>query len=136
MAVPETFTCFPRLPLELRDSIWTHASFGSRNLDTWMEFLGEMRYNRPSDSSQSFRYATMSRPPPILHTSREARNVGLRQYHSMFEVLFAPPIYKHRRGPHRRGPRRPPRNSGVEIRLPPQIYYNDQADPGCMFSNS
>jgi hypothetical protein len=72
------FTKFPELPAELRIKIWAYASRTPRLL--------ELQYCIVDRKFFSFQNL-----PPILHTSRESRAVGLSYYHLSFGTDKHPP---------------------------------------------
>lgn len=67
------FTCFPKLPPELRNRIWKEhcGDYEPRIIDLWL---------KESSTKDNLIYCTHSRAPALLHTSREARSVGLQHY--------------------------------------------------------
>jgi len=78
---PDTFTCFPKLPLEMRRMIWK-ASLPSRqciNLDTFLFSAREQE-----DRSPFFATERNPTPPTALHISQESRAVALEHYTVMF----------------------------------------------------
>lgn len=95
-AVPEctleVFTCFPNLPPELRQKIWKEGCCVSRNIDLWVtKNRNPGKLNRHPFICRSH----SQRPPAILHTTKEAREVGLR-YYSLFALTLSPgQIYVH-----------------------------------------
>ena len=76
-----TFTCFSRLPFELRKSIWEYSCRHERNLDIWVTPLPPVFY---VDEPQPFKYVTTTSPPVVLHTCHESRAAGLKHYDLSF----------------------------------------------------
>lgn len=86
------FTCFPKLPPELRHKIWHNACSVPRLIDLWPKLTG------PAETAQDFfeefeippfiLKSHCQRIPPILHTSKEAREVGLQNYELSFGTAF------------------------------------------------
>ncbi|PVH79847.1 hypothetical protein DL98DRAFT_589057 [Cadophora sp. DSE1049] len=93
---PETFTCFPDLPLELRTKITKTACFEPRVIDLWAigidTVIGEPDVEEESlDEFFSWPFAYHShaqRAPSILHASRELRGIGLKYYSLTFGTSF------------------------------------------------
>jgi hypothetical protein len=79
-----TFTCLPRLPPELRLTIWEYAASQPRNVDIWTN----RTHNSPRDVYPSFHYSTLSPVPAILQVNREARHVGMSFYELAFSQSF------------------------------------------------
>ncbi|KAE9370106.1 hypothetical protein N431DRAFT_546073 [Stipitochalara longipes BDJ] len=76
-----SFTCFPRLPLELRQLIWKHVSFQRRDVDITASFLSHtLAIDSEADFPEEFHYISVCPPPAILSVNREARSEGLRWY--------------------------------------------------------
>ncbi|KAH8786333.1 hypothetical protein F5882DRAFT_123013 [Hyaloscypha sp. PMI_1271] len=67
------FTKFPKLPPELREKIWKEhcGDYEPRVVDLWL---------KESSTEDNLIYCTHSRAPAILHTSSEARHIGLQHY--------------------------------------------------------
>lgn len=63
----ETFTCFPKLPLELRLKVWHNSMPGSRVL--------EIRFNK-----RKRRFVSYAKVPTVLQICRESRNEALGTY--------------------------------------------------------
>lgn len=110
---PAAFTCFSKLPPELRCKVWREASFQKRNicitikkLGTWDEDLLEGVWACP------FAYISRSTHPAILHTSREARTEGLKYYTLDFGVSYVRPLFT--------------------FSSPPRTYINWKADRVCI----
>lgn len=69
------FTFFPELPPELRNKIWNEACFETRIIDLWL-----VKGSTPN----KIIYGSYCHSPAILHTSREARGIGLQHYVLVF----------------------------------------------------
>ncbi|KUJ11603.1 uncharacterized protein LY89DRAFT_228232 [Mollisia scopiformis] len=90
-----SFTAFPRLPYELRRTIWNEACCVTRVLDLRIEPF------RTEDILVAFFYEYDDAPatvrtwcriaPPILHASQESRSVGLKHYQPDFDYNFTIP---------------------------------------------
>jgi hypothetical protein len=100
-ATPTTFAPFSRLPTELRRAIWKEACNLRKLVDIQPTVLTELetqdRTSRmqialaPADyrnGTNKFEYKTMSQAPAILHTSPEAREVGLESYSLEFGTQY------------------------------------------------
>ncbi|KAH7348642.1 hypothetical protein BKA65DRAFT_501028 [Rhexocercosporidium sp. MPI-PUGE-AT-0058] len=87
-----TFTCFPKLPAELRNMIWEHASNLPRNLDIWARRIRSLSYRWSVGDDpvkyQPFKFYTKQPVPSILQTNRESRAIGHLHYHLSFETWF------------------------------------------------
>ena len=70
LIAPRAFTCFPRLPLELRRKIWSNA-LPARLVAVYPEIL---------TPSLTWNLQIEATTIPILQVSREAREEGLRGY--------------------------------------------------------
>lgn len=83
------FTCFPKLPIELKCRIWGLVACHERDVDITIE---KSKYQvggrRGAASDSMFIYKSSSAHPAILHTSQEARNEGLRYYTLSFGSKF------------------------------------------------
>jgi hypothetical protein len=75
------FTLFPKLPLEVRHTIW-HESLSPRFLT-----IARRSKNRARRMGISANY------PTILHVNREARTLGLKHYELCFSSLVGGPSY-------------------------------------------
>jgi hypothetical protein len=82
------FTLFPKLPLELRLSIWELALPESR-IVTLEPSRSEV------DHRHSLRFGKSDKPPVLLQVNHESRSLTLRTYHRFFdsEHLFNRPKY-------------------------------------------
>jgi hypothetical protein len=74
---PRTFTCFPKLAVELRVKIWGHASSVTRNVDIWAKSL-DIQLGDSHERLLYF-YSSLS-PPPVLHVNSEFRSKSLKYY--------------------------------------------------------
>jgi hypothetical protein len=78
----ETFTCFPRLPPELRLTIWTFTFPSRRLVDLTLvrPYYGRTIYGRGADPKH----------PIALHVNRESRAITLQTYHGIFQKQPVP----------------------------------------------
>ncbi|KAI9052015.1 hypothetical protein LZ554_004269 [Drepanopeziza brunnea f. sp. 'monogermtubi'] len=112
-----TFTCFKKLPAELRIKVWRVASFTGRNIDLSIHSLEEVddfwtdRVSDEEDQWPHFFFST-SKPPAILYVNMESRTEARKHYSLEFSTEF----------------------HGFE--LPPKIYVNWAADRICLFGPS
>jgi hypothetical protein len=83
----ETFTCFPKLPPELRRIIWKLTFPNRRLIDLTLVRLyrGRPIYGRGADPKH----------PIALHVNRESRAIALQIYHGIFQMRPLP-IYEHK----------------------------------------
>jgi hypothetical protein len=93
LAIPaegQTFTRFPKLPLELRNIVWEYASNQPRNLDIWASTTGTITFQRSSEAQKyeyyAFKYYTTQPVPGILHASQESRTAALQFYDLSFGI--------------------------------------------------
>jgi len=114
------FTCFPKLPPELRNKIWKGACSVPRIIDLWAVPIfgktGEEFFSENFSRIGPIAYKSHSRQPPaILHTSREARTLGLECYSLEFGDEIKESI------------------NGVEVKMsiPAKIYINWKCDIIC-----
>lgn len=87
-----SFTCFPKLPLELRRQIFKEACCVSRVIDIranpiGSEEVGIAFFGEYLAAPVGFRTFCKS-TPSILHVSREARSIGLKYYGLEFGTEF------------------------------------------------
>jgi len=80
MAVSRMFTCFPRLPLEIRNMIWEEAANLPRNLDIWTIPTGNASYSEEDEYGSLVRkefsfyqYKTRQPHPGVLLATKESR---------------------------------------------------------------
>ncbi|KAH7354728.1 hypothetical protein BKA65DRAFT_581175 [Rhexocercosporidium sp. MPI-PUGE-AT-0058] len=122
---PGVFEVFPNFPLELRLLVWEAVCSEPRLFDIWysedgLEYWGDAF----SGSDWPHLYYTHGKKlPSILHTCREARNVGLQHYQLEFgtEMDGIVAIEGARRS----------RIAQVGFNLPAEIYVNWQCDITC-----
>jgi hypothetical protein len=75
----QLFTCFPKLPIELRLKIWKEALPGPRILPV------ECRFNFVQGIEQ--KHFIVTTPPPVaFHVSRESRQEALKKYTSRLDT--------------------------------------------------
>lgn len=73
----QIFNFFPKLAPELRNKIWEEHCIQAepRIIDLWLT---------KDSTKKKMKYGSNSRAPAILHTSREARGMGLQYYTFLF----------------------------------------------------
>jgi hypothetical protein len=78
----ETFTCFPRLPPEMRGTIWKFTFPRRRLIDLTLvrPYYGRPIYGRGADPKH----------PIALHVNRESRAIALQTYHGIFQMQPLP----------------------------------------------
>ncbi|PVH82504.1 hypothetical protein DL98DRAFT_619824 [Cadophora sp. DSE1049] len=86
-----SFTCFLKLPPELRTMIWEAAANQPRNVDIWArddEPCEEWRLKENLDTMEytPFKFWTTQPVPGILHASSESRQIGLKFYQLSFGI--------------------------------------------------
>lgn len=114
-----TFTCFPKLPIELRLKIWKAACFIPRNVDIWYRNLcNVVRGDRMGTCCAEhdmdcplYALKTQSQPA-VLHTCRESRSEASTHYTLDFGTEFNI-------------------SPGVELRTDDQILINWEVDRAC-----
>ncbi|KUJ11475.1 uncharacterized protein LY89DRAFT_226161 [Mollisia scopiformis] len=93
MADSGTFTCFPRLPPEIRIAIWEKVANLPRNLDIWAPKTGEVTYSAevhgaPTDKwLETFQYTTTQFPGCLL-ANQESRSATCKYFELSFEVGY------------------------------------------------
>ncbi|TVY19713.1 hypothetical protein LARI1_G003218 [Lachnellula arida] len=112
-----TSTCFPKLPLELRNMVWTYGANLPRNLDIWAPTIGEemtfhWNYHQNSLNFHPFKFCSTRPVPGILHANRESRTIALKFYELSFGTEFNPAHH-------------------LKFTTPARIYTNFQADRVC-----
>lgn len=107
-----TFALFPQLPLELRLTIWRHASFLPRELDVWGK---QIRRDTFFSEHTNYKFISTPTPPIVRHTSHDARQEGLKHYQLAFGKDTAGPA------------------SGLSDCAVSRIYLNPVADRVCFF---
>lgn len=87
-----TFTCFPDLPLEIRQKTWKHASFFDRDVVVRFQKVTSTSsrkistYMSTRSSTTFYAHQSPTLPPALLHASHEAREEGLRYYQLTFGI--------------------------------------------------
>jgi hypothetical protein len=71
------FTCFPKLPKELRLKTWKHAATIPRNIDLWVDPWVIDRHGH-------YYYMSTTLPPAVLSTCQESRQERLAIYKLAF----------------------------------------------------
>jgi len=120
MAELRTFTCFPELPLEIRNMVWKEAANLPRNLDIWARPTGVTCYRDMEywderlewKEYRTFRFTTRQPVPGVLVATKESR-AATRQF---FDMCFGSCIDW---------------GGGVKITTNPEILRNFQADRIC-----
>jgi 2EXR family len=83
------FTCFPKLPIEMRLKIWKCAANIPRNVDLWIgAAYSNMSMWGVGSPSHEYIFSTSS-PPAILHICRESRHEGLSNYALAFGTEYS-----------------------------------------------
>ncbi|KUJ18983.1 uncharacterized protein LY89DRAFT_732513 [Mollisia scopiformis] len=120
--VYSTFTCFEKLPIELRLKIWRVACFRSRNVDIWITrirlFSTVDLYHTDAgyDKMSRLSYFKSGSPPPVvLHCCQESRQEGLKHYKLSFG--FSHTV-----------------KGGLTFAKDPRIYINWEADRLCLMN--
>lgn len=101
---------FDKLPVELRLKIWKEVCFIPRNIDVRELYARRWPGDRVYPDIFS-KYRSYNPIPPILHTSHEARMVGLQHYSRSFATQM-----------NLDGPPR------LDVYFPPRIYANFDVD--------
>ncbi|KAE9374288.1 hypothetical protein N431DRAFT_455068 [Stipitochalara longipes BDJ] len=78
------FTCFPKLPLEVRRKIWKNVCSVTRVIDLWGRFPFETFDGHHGPNAPILYESYARKAPAILHASRESRAIGLEQYSLSF----------------------------------------------------
>lgn len=76
----KSFTCFLRLPREIRLQIWEEIAKDPRNVDIWVCATQDKTRNEESRRQAQYRFVTSQPPPALLHVNREARDISLQFY--------------------------------------------------------
>jgi len=115
-----TFTCFPKLAVELRCKIWREVCFRRRNICIWFKELGqwveEGEHGPEVSPFRAFMYLSDSTHPTILHVSHESRTEGLKHYTLDFGIENAHPRFT--------------------VSCPARTYINWKADRVCVNETS
>jgi hypothetical protein len=88
----EEFTLFPKLPVELRTTIWKESSSEPRLVEV---HVSDFNFK----GKESFTFASTTPVPTILHVNQESRLTGLKQYSLHFgsddDVIYGglPTVY-------------------------------------------
>jgi len=82
----DTFTCFPKLPIELRLRIWDYCHF-PRIVDVTVCRVFDGLRDRYSVDSPT-KYASSCRPPTVLSVCKESRRNALQHYDLEFGTTF------------------------------------------------
>ncbi|KAH7399926.1 hypothetical protein BKA64DRAFT_670728 [Cadophora sp. MPI-SDFR-AT-0126] len=106
------FTCFPRLPPELRLIVWEQVCCQTRNVPLRAVSMDFTRLVVSSSTEGVFRYSTNLPPPSVLSTCRESRDSGLKHYTLLFRTTFDI-------------------GHGIMVRAPARIYINADSDRIC-----
>ncbi|KAN0092393.1 hypothetical protein V8E51_018240 [Hyaloscypha variabilis] len=118
--IDKTFTCFPRIAIELRLKIWKEASNHTRNICLSFMHLGhffqdDYAVDGFEDSRfKAFIYEVACPHPPILHTCHESRIEGLKNYVLDFGIELKDP------------------KGRFTFNSPPTTYINWKADRICL----
>ncbi|CZR64274.1 uncharacterized protein PAC_14172 [Phialocephala subalpina] len=116
------FTCFPNLPVEIRMKIWKEACFQPRVVDSYLTCPGDEEESHyiwhlfDRDQFLTFVTITARRAPAILHTSQEARKIGLENYSLEFG---------------RTGETTVAGDTTLTLTTPPKVYINWNSDIIC-----
>lgn len=117
-ATSQTFTCFPNLPLELRNTVWEYASNQPRNLDIWAPTIGSLNFQwSPQHDKTEYtihKFCSTQPVPGVLHANRESRVVALKFYELSFgsDCRFHP-------------------GDILAVSFPARIYHNVESDRLC-----
>ncbi|KAH9216042.1 hypothetical protein DL95DRAFT_407960 [Leptodontidium sp. 2 PMI_412] len=111
-----TFTCFPRLPFELRALIWKVICFEPRNVDieilnlgsVYSEFIPAAHHAGYGAAIPLYSFYSECRPPQALQINRELRAEALKCYKLEFEIEVV--------------------DRGFTVSFPPQTYVNFEID--------
>jgi hypothetical protein len=114
----KTFTCFPKVPVELRLKIWGYASSVNRNVDIWVRSL-DTKLIKPYERPLYF-YTSLP-PPAVLHVNSESRSESLKYYDLDFGTNIT---IKHTH------------SVPFTISIPSRIYFNWNTDRLCLVNPS
>ncbi|CZR64804.1 uncharacterized protein PAC_14703 [Phialocephala subalpina] len=107
-----SFTCFPKLPLELRLKIWKDISHTPRFVDIWASYHGVLMGLEEENEFVCTRHVTICSVPPVLHPSQEARREAVKHYKLSFGISHT-------------------LHHGIQFSAPPRIYVNLESDIIC-----
>lgn len=119
----EEFTCFQKLPVEIRNTVWKEVCFEPRVVDLWVSEMSENQkglntYLRESldgfEREVQFIFRTYSQPPSILHVNQEARHEALKYYQLVFGTEYKVKLGRNM--------------SDLQITTDPEIYFNWKCD--------
>ncbi|KAF4634438.1 hypothetical protein G7Y89_g3669 [Cudoniella acicularis] len=83
-----TFTCFPKLPLEVRLMIWGQVANLPRNLDVWSKVIGHASWQwearGPASDIELFKFVSTQPIPAILLVNKESYAIGKKYYRRSF----------------------------------------------------
>jgi len=86
----KTFTCFPNLPAELRETIWKYCANLPRNLDVWIVYMENASYSwrmgRQERNYRTFKFFTTQPLPGVFLASKESHAVAAQYYHLGFST--------------------------------------------------
>ena len=111
------FTCFPKLPIELRIKIWGNACSATRNVD-----IRAKQFVMPGDCFENhylYYWYSSCAVPAVLHVSKESRTEGLKHYKPDFAT-------------HREIEMEDPISLTMSISTPAQVYINWNNDRLCL----
>lgn len=112
------FPLFPTLPFELRLQIWEYLCFIPRVIDIRSSTSGLECFQDEFHEQPWFYHTESATIPAVLHTSHEARAVGLDIYSLHYGTEFD--MQANRRS-----------RASVELTTPPRIYINWACDIIC-----
>jgi hypothetical protein len=83
-----TFTCFPKLPAEIRLLIWTWACYIPRVVFITPEQVGSL-FNHLDEEEGCFRFRSLEPQPAVLHASQESRGTAKKIYNFGFSNIVS-----------------------------------------------
>lgn len=107
-----SFTCFPKLPIELRLKIWKDVCHLPRYVDIWTGYHRVYKDRGEQILSAFTRHVTLCGVPAVLHTTRESRKEALEHY----TLAFGSNQTLH---------------YGIQLSIPPRIYVDWKSDIIC-----
>lgn len=81
-----TFTCFPKLAVEIRRMVWKQVCFQPRNIALWRDTVELNHECSGINLDHSVYYIRPNSQPAILRTCQESRNIGLKNYTLEFGI--------------------------------------------------